>query len=231
MNVSISPSIMCVDLWHLKSVVREFEQIRVDAIHIDIMDAHFVPNMPLGLQIIDTLKANTKCPLDVHLMVDNNNFFIEEIAAKGVDSISVHCESAVHLDRSLALIRKNGIQAGVALNPATPIALLENVVHRIDFVLLMTVNPGFAGQTAVPGFARKIVNCKEFLADKNNDITIQVDGNVSLEHIPAMVSSGADNLVCGTSSIFRPDYSLAENANAVREAIQSGIGMRKTGSK
>jgi ribulose-phosphate 3-epimerase len=190
------------------------------------MDAHFVPNLPLGLETIRQLRPKTDLPFDVHLMVEDNDFFIREVSRMGVQSIAIHAESAKHLDRSLNLIREYGIKAGVALNPATPLSVLDYALESLDYVLLMTVNPGFAGQPLVPGAFRKIADCRAYLDARGKPIPIQVDGNVSFAHIPRMVAAGADILVAGTSSLFHRGGTLAENRARLDEAISDGLGQR-----
>lgn len=224
--VRISPSMMCADLWRLAEQVRQLEQAGVDYLHFDIMDAHYVPNMPVGLVLLQQLRAHTQLPFDVHLMVEDNDFFIQLLAPIGVQAISVHVESAIHLDRTLTVVRSHGIQAGVALNPATPLTALEYVIEQLDFVLIMTVNPGFAGQKMAPSAYRKIADCRAFLERDGAAIPIEVDGNVSFERIPSMVAAGADILVAGTSSLFHPEGTLPENAVRTRQAIAAGLDMR-----
>jgi len=206
--------------------VRELEDAGVDLLHFDLMDAHFVPNMPLGLGMLQNLRPHTTIPFDVHLMVEDNDFFIEQLAPIGVQLISVHAETATHLDRTLSLIRNHGIQAGVALNPATPLDALDYVWEQIDFVLIMTVNPGYAGQKMVPSGLRKIANCRDYLQTNGLDIPIQVDGNVSFGHIPGMVAAGAECLVGGTSSVFHRDASIVENVARTRQVIGEGLAKR-----
>lgn len=217
---------MCADVWRLADVVRELESAGVDMLHFDVMDAHYVPNLPLGLAMLEQLRQHTHLPFDVHLMVENNDFFIEQLASIGVQLISVHAESALHLDRTLTLIRTAGIQAGVALNPATPLCALDYVLEHLDYVLIMTVNPGYAGQRLVPSAMRKIADCRSYLQACGRQLPIQVDGNVSFEHIPHMVAAGADILVAGTSSVFHKDGTLSENTRRVRQAIERGCAMR-----
>ena len=181
--------------------------------------------MPLGLVMIEQLRPKTALPFDVHLMVDNNDFFVRELTKTPglVQQISVHVESSTHLDRTLGLIRAAGIKAGVALNPATPLSAVDYVRESIDFVVLMTVNPGFAGQKLVTSALRKIADCRKFLDVHHLRIPIEVDGNVSFENIPKMVAAGADILVCGTSSMFARAGSLQENTRKTRETIARGI--------
>ena len=224
-KVRIAPSLMCADLCHLAASMRRLEGCGADLFHIDVMDAHFVPNMPMGLETVRQARSKTNIPFDAHLMVENNDFFVEKLAEIGVQQISVHPESAVHLDRTLALIRQHGILAGVALNPTTPLSALDYALERMDFVLLMMVNPGFAGQELVPSGIRKIGDCRAYLDRHGLDIPIEVDGNVSLENIPRMVAAGAEILVAGTSSIFRDEGSLEENFRRTRDAIARGLEM------
>ena len=217
---------MCADLCRLEADVRQLEAVGVDFLHFDLMDAHFVPNMPLGLALLEQLRPKTDCAFDVHLMVEDNDFFVQTLARIGVQQIAVHVESAKHLDRTLTLIQEYGIKAGAALNPATPIASLYYVLDRLDFVLVMTVNPGFAGQKMVPASLRKIADCRAFLHERGANIPIEVDGNVSFENIPAMVAAGADILVAGTSSLFYKENARSENAARMQKAISAGLEMR-----
>jgi len=217
---------MCADLFSLESDVKALESIGVDLLHFDLMDAHFVPNMPIGLELLSQLRPKTDCPYDVHLMVEDNDFFISKLSEIGVQQITVHAESALHLDRTLGLIRDCGIKAGLALNPATPIGAINYVLDRIDYILIMTVNPGFAGQSMVPSALQKIADCQTFLQQRDVSLPIEVDGNVSFENIPKMVGAGANILVAGSSSIFNRYGSLSENAECVQEAISQGLRIR-----
>ncbi len=233
--VAISPSLMCADMGRLEDEVRILEGIGVEMIHFDIMDGRFVPNLPLGLGVLKDLRPRTKIPFDVHLMVQDNDFFIGLVAPMGVERIAVHAESAVHLDRTLASIQEKGIKAGVALNPHTGLNVLGYVLDRLDFVLLMTVNPGFAGQKLVPSALRKIADCRLFLESHRRSgkrrISITVDGNVSFDNIPDMVAAGADILVGGTSSLYARGGSPPENGRRMREAIARGLERRKAEAK
>lgn len=221
-EVQIAPSMMCADMTHLADDLQKLEAAGVDLLHFDLMDGHFVPNMPLGLVTLEQLRPLTTLPFDVHLMVEDNDFFVRKLLEIGVEQISVHAESSTHLDRTLALIKSGGARAGVALNPATPISALEYSLEQLDFVLLMTVNPGFAGQKMVGSALRKIADCRAYLDARAPGVSIMVDGNVSFENIPDMVAAGADSLVCGTSSVFRKGQNYAANTRQTREAITAG---------
>ena len=219
---------MCADLCNLETDIRELEAAGVDMLHFDLMDAHFVPNMPIGLALIQQLRPKTDCAFDIHLMVENNDFFVDAVADIGVQQIAVHVESATHLDRTLSLIQANGIKAGAALNPATPLSTLDYVLERLDFVLIMTVNPGFAGQELVPATLRKIAGCRAFFNERGVNLPIEVDGNVSFENIPKMVAAGADILVGGTSSVFQKSGSRLENVQQAQKAITLGLAERES---
>lgn len=228
-KISIAPSVMCADLCNLETGIRELEEVGISLLHFDLMDAHFVPNMPIGLALIEQLRQKTDCAFDIHLMVQDNDFFVEAVANIGVQQIAVHAESATHLDRTLSVIQEHGIKAGVALNPATPLSAIAYIIDRLDFVLIMTVNPGFAGQKLVPATLRKIAECRTFLSERDVDLPIEVDGNVSFENIPKMVSAGADILVGGTSSVFQKSGSRLENVQRAQKAIALGLAGREGG--
>jgi len=223
-EVLISPSMMCVDPLNFENALRRVEALGVDMLHMDIMDGRFVPNAPMGLATVEELAKRTHLPIDVHLMVENNDFFIDLLKEFDIHQISIHLESSTHLDRALTRIRENGAKAGIAINPSTPLNVLEFILDRIDYVLLMTVNPGFAGQKMTPASIRKIAECRQYLDERGRSgIPIQVDGNVSFENIPSMVASGARNLVAGTSSIFHSSGSWQGNVHMLREAIRNGM--------
>lgn len=228
-EVVIAPSMMCVDPLNFESALRRVEALGAGMLHMDVMDGHFVPNAPMGLAVVEALKERTHLPVDVHLMVENNDFFISLMEGWGVSQISVHAESCEHLDRTLSRIREIGAKAGVALNPSTSLSALEYILDRIDYVLLMTVNPGFAGQKMTPASIQKIARCREYLDTQGYEhVGIQVDGNVSFENIPGMVAAGGDNLVAGTSSIFHSDASWPENIEKLKTAIAAGLSKDTT---
>jgi len=228
--VRFSASLMCADQLNLEAHIRRLEALGIHYLHVDLMDAHFTPNMPLGLVVLEHLRERTYLPFDVHLMVEDNDFFIRKVLPLGAQMIAVHAESSRHLDRTLSLIREGGAMAGVALNPATPLSVLDYVLEKVDFVLLMGVNPGFAGQRLVPITLRKIADCRRFLDERGfTHIAIQVDGNVSFENIPKMVAAGADILVLGSSSLYHPQGTLWQNHRGVVQAAREGLQRRAGG--
>lgn len=229
--VWIEPSIMCADAGYLADEIRRLEALGVHALHLDVMDAHFVPNMPLGLGTIEQIRPMTALPLDVHLMVDDPTFFIPKLAQMGVDYVSVHIEAMPHADRVLTLIQEHGMKAGLAFNPHTPLDALEYLGPRLDFVLIMTVNPGFAGQKLVPTAMKKIADCRDKLSGLGLQIPIQVDGNVSFENIPNMVAAGGDWLIAGTSSVFSGQASRCENMKRTLKAVEEGLARRNRGTE
>lgn len=225
-EVRVAPSMMCADMSRLRDDVQELEALGANLLHWDIMDGHFVPNLPCGLVTLERIRGLTNLPFDVHLMVENNDLFIAELAKVGVQMISVHYESARHCDRTLSLIREAGAAAGIALNPATPPSVLEYVTHLLDFLVVMTVNPGFAGQKLSGSGLAKIAGCKAWLRSAGLAIPLEVDGNVSFEHIPEMVRLGADILVAGTSSLFNRAGTAAQNMQRIRAGVMHGLEMR-----
>lgn len=225
--VRTSPSVMCADLCHLEEGIRQLERLGADMLHIDMADGHFVPNLLLGPDVVRQVRRKTRLPMDVHLMVENPDDYIDALGEIGVEYVAVHAETCRHLDRTLTCIRQQGMKAGVALNPATPLEAIEYVIERLDFVLVMTVNPGFAGGKLVASGIRKIADCRKLLDDHGAGIPIMVDGNVSFQNIPHMVAAGGDILVAGTSSWYNSEASMAENVRKTEAAIRTGLDMRE----
>ncbi len=220
MHGKISPSIMCADFRHLEENVRMLENAKVEYLHFDIMDGSFVPNFTLGPDLMRAVRKITDIPFDIHLMVNNPERHIELFEPKPGDIVSVHQESTVHLQRTLGIIRKFGAKPAIALNPATSIYLIEDVLDDTNVVLVMTVNPGFAGQKLIPATIDKIKRAKQFLAEKGYDnIEIEVDGNVSFENAKKMRKAGADIFVAGTSSVFSKDVKIFSAVKKIRECI------------
>ncbi|WP_413737035.1 ribulose-phosphate 3-epimerase [Sodalis sp. RH21] len=225
-KIITSPSIMCADLLNLESSVKELENIEVDALHIDIIDGVFSPSMPLGIDTVRRLRDKTDLAFDVHIMSTNNEWFVEQILDIGVQQISFHYETTLHADRLVNLIKRKGAKAGIALNPATPLSCLEYLLPQLDNVLLMLINPGFAGDKSEQQVAYaddKVKDLARIIADLKIKASIQVDGRVSLDSIPRLIQAGADNLVLGSTSLYIPGHSLADNKANLDEAINKGL--------
>ena len=218
--IKLCASLACADPLHLAREIEAIEAAGIDMIHIDVMDGSFVPNLALSIDLVRAVRRVTDLPMDAHLMMVDPTRYIEPFAEAGADLIVVHQEACTHLQRTLAAIRALGVGAGVALNPATSLKMLEYVLDDIDLLLIMTVNPGFVGQKLVPATVGKIADARRMLAAHNRPIDIQVDGNVSLDNARAMVAAGANWLVGGTSSIFRRDLTIAEGAAELRRVAE-----------
>jgi ribulose-phosphate 3-epimerase len=218
-KVSFGASLMCADYLNLERDIRLLEQNGIDYLHFDVMDGHFVPNFGLNLDLLKKAREITNLPINVHLMIDNVAEYIDDYMDAGCNSISFHQEPTYHVQRILQKIKTHGVKAGIALNPATSLNTLEYILPDLDFVLIMTVNPGFAGQVLVPATLEKIANLHKMLDEKELDIDIQVDGNVSFENIPKMVKAGATMLVGGTSSLFVKNMGIAESVQKVSSLL------------
>ena len=215
--VKIGPSLMCANLARLEEDIAALERGGIDFYHFDIMDGRFVPNFSLSPDHIKTLRPLSTALFDAHLMIDEPERYIDMITAAGANMISIHAESKGHLKRNLQHIKSNGLQAGIALNPSTPLHQLDYIMDSIDYVCLMTVNPGFAGQRFIPATMRKLADLKDKIKQSGKDIAIEVDGNISFEITAEVVANGADMLVGGTSSIFSAGASLESNIKQLRE--------------
>lgn len=211
-----APSILSADFARLADEVRKAQDGGAELIHFDVMDNHFVPNLTIGPPVAASLVAATDLPVDAHLMVDNPDNLIGAFAEAGVTSISVHQEAVVHLHRTLNAIREAGCEAGVVLNPATPPETIEWVLPSADYVLVMSVNPGFGGQSFIPEMANKVRRIKEM-----TDVPVEVDGGITAETAPLMVEAGAQVLVAG-SAVFKGDPTV--EMRRIIEAARSGVG-------
>ncbi len=205
----IAPSILSADFSKLGEEVQAAEAAGADWIHVDVMDGHFVPNITMGPLIVKAVKKVTTLPVDVHLMIENADLFIREFADAGADLISVHAEACIHLNRAIHLIRECGSLAGVALNPATPLSAISWVLEDIDLAVLMSVNPGFGGQSFIPNTLDKISALRRIFKDKGLDTHILVDGGVNNKTITRISNAGADVFVAGSAVFGRPDYKKA----------------------
>ncbi|MGE5558443.1 MAG: ribulose-phosphate 3-epimerase [Bacillota bacterium] len=216
----ISPSIMCANLKRLEDDIRMLEKIGAEYLHFDIMDGSFVPNFTLGPDLVRAVREVTDIPMDLHLMVYNPENHLGLFEIKPGDIVSVHQEATIHLQRMLQRIKDLGARPAVALNPATSIHNIEDVMEDAEVIVVMTVNPGFAGQKLVPATLRKIANLKKYLAvNKYGRVEIEVDGNVSYENAVKMRRAGADIFVAGTSSLFIKGKDFETSARQLRDCI------------
>ena len=217
--IKLAPSILSADFARLLEDVKKVEKAGCEYLHIDVMDGHFVPNITLGPGIVKSLRKDVNMVFDAHIMIENPDNYIKEFADAGCDIIVVHQEACTHLHRTIQNIKSHGIKAGVALNPATPIETIKYVLQDVDMVLLMSVNPGFGGQSYIPVVTEKIKELKALIDEMNLDIDIEVDGGVKPSNIAEVVNAGANVIVAG-SAIF--------NAGNIDEAVKS---LRENASK
>lgn len=216
-QTKVAPSILSADFAKLGEEIKEVEQGGAELIHVDVMDGHFVPNITIGPLIVKAIRPYTQLPLDVHLMIENPDRYIPDFIKQGADIISVHQEACIHLHRTISLIKDLGAKASVALNPATPIQMLEPILPDLDMVLLMTVNPGFGGQSFIASVLPKIQDLRMMLDERGlQHIEIEVDGGINAETAPQVVGAGASILVAGSAV-----YGEADRAGAIR-AIKKG---------
>ena len=213
----IAPSILSADFTRLGEEIKDVEKAGADYIHIDVMDGHFVPNITIGPMIVKAARRVTDLPLDVHLMISEPDYFIEDFAEAGASIITVHAEALNHLHRTIQLIRDKGVRPGVVLNPATPLCAVEYVLDQLDTVLLMTVNPGFEAQKFIPEVIPKIKRLRKMVNDLNLNLEIEVDGGIDPENIGLVSSAGADVFVAGSAIYYSKDYK--ETIRLMRERM------------
>jgi len=199
--MKLAPSILSADFSNLLADVKKVEEAGCDMLHIDVMDGHFVPNITIGALVLESLKTKTELPFDVHLMIENPDRYIAQFAKAGADIISVHSEACIHLHRTIHLIKDHNVAAAVALNPATSLNVIEHVLEDLDMVLIMTVNPGFGGQSFIESSIRKIETLRRMIEDRGLNVDIQVDGGIKVENVKRVIDAGANIVVAG-SAIF-----------------------------
>jgi ribulose-phosphate 3-epimerase len=222
--VEIVPSILSADFARLAQDIARVERGGATILHLDVMDGHFVPNLTIGPPVVESIRRSTRAHLDVHLMIENPERYVVEFVKAGANSVSVHYEACRHLDGVLGMIREAGAMAGVVLNPATPVAVLENVMEVADYVLLMSVNPGFGGQKLIPYVLEKVRQLNIMRRAKKLALPIEIDGGVHLENLAEVVRAGCDWIVTGSAVFHSPDpeatvremREIAAQATAVR---------------
>ncbi len=222
--VQIVPSILSADFARLAEEIQRVEQAGATMLHLDIMDGHFVPNMTIGPPVVECIRKVTRMTLDVHLMISDPDRYISVFIDAGADQISVHQEACLHLDRTLRFIRNRGLPAGVVLNPATPVAMLDDVLELADYVLVMSVNPGFGGQQFIPNALRKIRALDERRRRLGLAFRIQIDGGVNEDNLADIVRAGCDWIVMGASIFGSPDP--ARTVARMREIARDAASVR-----
>jgi ribulose-phosphate 3-epimerase len=222
--VVIAPSILAANFASLEENIRAVERGGADIIHVDVMDGHFVPNISVGVPVVASLRKATRLPLDTHLMIENPEEYIEAFAEAGADMISVHQEATPHLDRALEMIRERGKAAGAVINPSTPVEMLSEVMDRVDYVLVMSVNPGFGGQSFIPNTLEKIQKLRKMRERYNASFRIEVDGGIELGNVAQIVRAGAQILVAGTSIFHTADPAAA--AHSLKQAATEALAQK-----
>jgi ribulose-phosphate 3-epimerase len=217
----ISPSILSADFSRLGEEVKAVEQAGADYIHVDVMDGHFVPNLTIGPSVVAALRRTTSLPLDVHLMIRNPDGFLDPFLEAGADILTVHVEASVHLHRTLMEIKKKGARAGVTLNPATSLCLIEPALAYVDLVLIMTVNPGFGGQEFIPTMLPKVEKVRRWIDEKGLPVELEVDGGIKVDNIGLLAKAGADVFVSGSGIFQSGDY--GRTIAAMREKIRQAL--------
>ena len=220
--IKIAPSILSADFARLGEEIKAIDAGGADYVHVDVMDGHFVPNITIGPLIVEAIRPVTKLPLDVHLMIENPDQYVPDFAKAGADIIVVHAEAATHLHRSVQLIKSLGKKAGVSLNPATPLSALEMVLPDLDLALLMTVNPGFGGQSFIENCLPKIAELRRMIDALGLHIELEVDGGVKTDNIEKIAAAGADVFVAGSAVFGTDDY--AATIEQLKQNGQAGLG-------
>lgn len=222
MKKYIAPSILSADFTRLGDQIRSVDAAGADWIHVDVMDGHFVPNITMGPLIVEAVHRSTQLPIDVHLMIENPDRYISDFAKAGANLISIQVETCIHLHRTLHLIRDHGCRAGAVLNPSTPVSALEWVIDDLDFVLIMSVNPGFGGQSFIPSSLDKVRCLRQLLDQKRSSALIQIDGGVNQKTIAEIARAGVDVFVAGSAIFGSQDP--AETIRQFRNVIENQVG-------
>jgi ribulose-phosphate 3-epimerase len=208
----IAPSILSADFARLGEEVRNVIDAGADWIHFDVMDNHYVPNLTFGPMVCQALRKHSRVPIDVHLMVQPVDALAQAFCQAGADLVSFHPEASAHVDRTLQLIKAEGKQAGLVFNPATPLDVLQYVIDKVDLILIMSVNPGFGGQSFIPSALRKIEQARKLIEQTGRDIRLEVDGGIKVDNIRRVADAGADTFVAGSAIFNQPDYQAVISA-------------------
>lgn len=221
--IKISPSILSADLLKLSDELKAIEEAGADYVHVDVMDGRFVPNITIGPFVAEAVSRGTSLPLDVHLMIDSPEDYVKPFADAGSSILTVHAEACAHLHRVVQQIKEAGMKAGVSLNPATPVGMLEDIIDDLDLVLVMSVNPGFSGQSFIPGSLRKIAAVRRMIDERGLTVELEVDGGIKVDNIKEAAKAGADVFVSGSGVFGSDDY--AGTISAMRAEV-AGAGLK-----
>jgi ribulose-phosphate 3-epimerase len=216
--IKLAPSILSADFARLGEQVAEAARAGADYIHVDVMDGHFVPNITIGAPVVAAIRPVTSLPLDVHLMIEHPERYISEFVHAGADIVTVHVEASPHLHGAIELIKKLGARAGVSLNPPTPLSAVDEFIHHVDLILIMSVNPGFGGQPFIPETLPRIASMRKILDDRGLSAELEVDGGINADNAPDIVKAGANVLVAG-NSVFRAEDGISRAMQRLREAV------------
>lgn len=217
-KIKLAPSILSADFARLGEQVAEAAKAGANYIHIDVMDGHFVPNITIGAPVVASLRSWTGLPLDVHLMIEHPERYISDFANSGANIITVHVEACPHIHRTIQSIKEFGVGAGVALNPATSLSSIEEIVSHVDLIILMSVNPGFGGQVFIPETLDKVARLRRMLDDRGLNAELEVDGGITIENAPGLVEAGARVLAIG-NSVFKAKVGISQALQNIREAV------------
>ena len=225
--IEIAPSILSADFANLSREIENVEKGGANLLHLDIMDGHFVPNMTIGPPVVASIRKCTKLPLDAHLMIEEPSRYVDSLIQAGVNWISVHAEADRHLNRTVTYLKEQGVKAGVALNPSTPLNVLDEILEEADFILIMTVNPGFGGQRFISSMLEKIRKLRDKISSKSYHARIEVDGGIGPENLQQVLIAGAEIIVVG-SAIFKADRPASEVVGDLRAISQRHLRVTET---